>query len=140
MEQTATPEFRRQRINGTGLETILDFVSVFGLILGALASVLALISLDWPGLAMSGMIASGAFLNWLFLRSIAELIRLQKRIAGLEYSGRISGSYFDSVPTCSNCGSMLHTDVACDGCGARLLKLDGEEPGQEEPGQDGGEP
>jgi hypothetical protein len=135
LEQTATPIPKRRRINGTGLETILDFVSVLALILGALASLLALISLGWPGLAMFGMIASGAFLNWLVLRSIAELIRLQKRIAGLEYSGRISGSYFDTVPTCSNCGSMLHSDVACDACGARLLK-----PDAEEPEQDGDEP
>ena len=135
MELTATPIPKRRRINGTGLETILDFVSVLVLILGALASVLALTALGWPGLAMSCMIASGAFLNWLFLRSIAELIRLQKRIAGLDYAGRISGSYIDTVPTCSNCGSMLHSDVACEGCGARLLK-----PDADAPEQDGGEP
>ena len=122
-------------MTGTGLESVLDFVSVLTLVLGSLASVLALLALGWPGLPMSCVIASGTVLNWLFLRSIAELIRLLKRIAGLDYAGRISGSYFDTVPTCSNCGSMLHSDVCCEGCGARLLK-----PDTYEPGQDGGEP
>jgi len=122
MELTAKPISKRRRIEGTGLEGVLDFVAAMTLIVGGLAACTAVIVFKIPGLLMCLSIAIGTLLQFLLLRCFAELIRLQKRIAGLEYSGRISGSYEDTVSTCSHCGSMLHSDVCCDGCGARIVR------------------
>lgn len=122
MELTAQSIPQPQRISGTGLESVLDFMSRLVLILGVLGSIGYMIFVD-AGL-MACLLAVAAVLNWLWLRALAELIRLLKRSAGLDYAGRISGSYIDTVPTCSNCGSALRSDVCCNGCGARLIRPD----------------
>lgn len=124
MELTATPIPKRRRLNGTGLETILDFTALLTLVFGGLASIGIILFAGVAGFLLFCSVAIGSFLNWLLLRSLAELIRLQKRIVGLDYAGRISGSYYDTVPTCGNCGAVLRSDVCCHGCGARLLKPD----------------
>lgn len=130
MEMTAKPIPKRRRIEGTGLESVLDFVAGMTLIVGGIAAFVAVIVFRVPGLLMCLSIVIGTLLQFLFLRCFAELIRLQKRIAGLEYSGRISGSYDDTVSTCSNCGAMLHSNVCCDGCGARIVRPGGDDAHQ----------
>lgn len=126
MELTARPIPRPRKIIGTGLETILDVVSVIALIAGGLLVIAAVIQSGGRAVLQIMSILAGAFLNWLLLRCLAEHLRLQKKIAGLEYEGRITGSYDEVVMTCSNCGSTLHSNVTCDRCGARLLISDGE--------------
>lgn len=126
MELTARTIPRPRKITGTGLETILDVVSVISLVTGGLLAVTVVILSGGRAFLPVLSILAGAFLNWLLLRCLAEHLRLQKKIAGLNYEGRITGSYEDVVLTCSNCGAVLHSDVSCDGCGARLLKPDSE--------------
>lgn len=132
MELTAKPVPKRRQMTGIGIESKLDFVAVFLLVIGILASVALPIFGGWDGLGIACLSVITAVVNWLILRSIAEIVRLQKRIAGLEYDGRISGSYFDTVMVCGNCSTVLHSDVACGGCGARLQK-----PGADEKNTDG---
>lgn len=124
MELTAKPIPKRRRINGTGLESVLDFAARFVLVLGILSALSVYLIAGFGAIVPACSLLFGSFLNWLLFRSLAELIRLLKRIAGLDYAGRISGSYFDNVPTCGNCGAILRSDVCCNGCGARLVKPD----------------
>ncbi|MGB7343913.1 MAG: hypothetical protein WBD20_06855 [Pirellulaceae bacterium] len=135
MDLTAKPIPKRRRVNGTGLESILDFAAVMVVILSGISAVWFVVFIarvdPLTGLVLCLSIASIAFVSWLLLRSLAELIRLQKRNAGLEYSGKITGSQYDVVNSCSNCGNMLHSEVACDVCGARIEKPDDDEPLQD---------
>jgi len=127
-ELTAKPIPKRRRINGTGLESILDFAAGLLLVLGVVGSIGLFVR---TGIAAASLTILGTLLGWLLLRSLAEIVRLLKRIVGIDYAGRVSGSYFDTIASCSNCGAMLHSGVACDGCGARLLEPDADEPPQD---------
>ncbi|WP_442509503.1 hypothetical protein SH528x_001079 [Novipirellula sp. SH528] len=132
MELTAKPIPKRRRINGAALESDLDFIAVLALVLGGLALLGIPMFHGVAGFLYFCSVVIGSFLTWLLLRTLAELIRLQKRIAGMDYAGRISGPYYDTVSTCGNCGAMLYSDVCCDGCGARLLKPDADGPTQDD--------
>ncbi|QEG38429.1 hypothetical protein UC8_03860 [Roseimaritima ulvae] len=119
MELTARAIRQQRQVRGVGLETILDVVSVLALVFGIVGSLGTLVAVGDAWVASS--IAVRAVLHWLWLRALAELIRLLKRSVGLEHAGRISGSHIATVDTCSHCGATLRSDVCCHGCGARLI-------------------
>lgn len=74
------------------------------------------------GLLSSGLTILAGFVVWILLRALAEIIRLLKKIAGLRYSGNISGARDTEVFwACSNCGQMLHSENRCDSCGATIV-------------------
>ncbi|WP_413432743.1 hypothetical protein [Crateriforma spongiae] len=124
MELTATPVPERRRVTSTAIESLLDLAAIVILCLGVAASITVLAWVGIVGLGMACWLILGSFLNWLVFRALAEVIRLLKRSVDLDYAGRISGSYVDTVMTCSNCGAILRSDVCCDSCGARLTKVD----------------
>ncbi|GAA4447124.1 hypothetical protein [Novipirellula rosea] len=126
---TASAIPKRRRINGIAIESILDFAALMVLFLGVAASTWMIMS---SGLYSAALTTFGAFLNWLLFRSLAEIIRLLKRNGGLDYAGRVSGSYFDDILSCGNCGAMLRSDAFCDGCGARLIKPDADNPNDDD--------
>ncbi len=126
---TATPIPVQQQFTGVALETILDFVAWSFLILGMVASVVVFAYGSFAAV-ISTMLSM--FLPWMLLRSVAEIIRLLKRIAGLQYAGRISGTFSGTALSCSHCGAIfLQSKVACDACGATLVAPDDSDPSQE---------
>jgi hypothetical protein len=102
------------------LETLVDKVAIGSLFLGAIVAISLLLTLTVWGLIASFSAMISAFINWLLLRCLAEHIRLQKKIAGLDYEGAITGPYDESVWSCGNCGQMLHSECRCDSCGAQI--------------------
>ncbi|OYP32196.1 hypothetical protein CGZ80_20295 [Rhodopirellula sp. MGV] len=116
---TANAISKRRRINGIAIESILDFAALMILFLGVAASI-------WMGMSgepySAALTTFGAFLHWLLFRSLAEIIRLLKRNGGFDYEGRVSGSSFDHILSCSHCGAALQSDASCDRCGARIVK------------------
>lgn len=79
------------------------------------------------GLLSSGLTILAGFVGWTVLRALSEIIRLLKKIAGLGYSGSISGNRDTEVFwACSNCSQMLHSETHCDTCGATIIGDDEE--------------
>lgn len=75
----------------------------------------------WFVLLLATFEVIGAAVTWVVLRGLAEIIRLLKKISGLQYSGEISGAESShQYYACSNCGHMLHSETTCDTCGAKI--------------------
>ncbi len=106
--------------HGTGLETIIDFAALGSLIIGALIAIFPFMTFQLEGFLASVGVLLGACLHWLLLRSLADHLRLQKKIAGCNFEGSISGKQLETIWTCGHCGQMLHADHRCDGCGAQI--------------------
>lgn len=111
---------KRRLIRGTGLETLVDMIAIAFLIFGAMVAIGLLLTFTIWGLIASISTILGALLIWLLLRCLAEHIRLQKKIAGLDYEGAITGPCEETIWSCGNCGQMLHSENRCDCCGARI--------------------
>ena len=122
MELTAYAVPARRETKSVAFETLVDFVSNIALICGITVALILLVYTKMSGWLVSMAMVPSTLLNWLLLRCLAEHLRLQKKIAGLDYAGRISGSYAADVLVCSNCDSVLKSDVYCLECGARLIK------------------
>jgi hypothetical protein len=105
---------------GTGLETLMDMVAIAFLILGAIVAIGLLLTFTIWGLIASFSALISAFITWLLLRVLAEHIRLQKKIAGLDYEGSITGPHEETIWSCGNCGQMLHSANRCESCGAQI--------------------
>ena len=121
MTLTAKRIEKRQLRRGIGLETIVDIAAIAIVILGFLVTLILLVT----GPVASGCTLIGTFFNWLLLRCLAEHLRLQKKIAGCEFQGKISGPSEEVISTCSYCGQMLHSNSRCDACGAQIVPEDG---------------
>lgn len=102
------------------METLVDVVAIAFLFLGAVVAIGLLLTFTMWGLIASFSAIISAFINWLLLRCLAEHIRLQKKIAGLDYEGSITGPHEETIWSCSNCGQMLHSENRCDSCGAQI--------------------
>ena len=111
-----------------GLEGTIDILAWCWLIIGCIATI------AWFGLMVAdfGMRAAAnaaaSFLStltiWAVLRAIAEHLRLQKKIAGVAYGGKITAPYERdlTIYRCEKCGHMLYDDSRCDACGAEIAK------------------
>ena len=125
MALTAQRIEKRRIRRRAGLETLVDLAAIVMLDLGFVASLIVLLILifvhfTWMGLVMAIALFLNALLDWLLLRCLAEHLRLQKKIAGCEYEGAITGPVEETIWSCGNCGQIVHTDNRCDACGARL--------------------
>lgn len=120
MALTAKRIRKRSLRRRSGLETLVDTTAVIILNLGGLMAVGLLLTISWWGLLTAFTELIGTFISWLLLRCLAEHLRLQKKIAGLEYEGQITGVSEQTIWACSNCGQMLHTDDRCESCGAQI--------------------
>ena len=125
MEPVAERVVKQREVGGTGLESIADATAYVLLFLGGLLAIAYFVLwatrgwLFWGLIGFAGTLLA-AFVQWVLLRSVAEHLRLQKKIAGFQFSGRISGAQTETVWICGNCGQMLHSEDRCDGCGARV--------------------
>ncbi|HDP24488.1 MAG TPA: hypothetical protein ENN34_03495 [Deltaproteobacteria bacterium] len=71
---------------------------------------------------------------YLILISLAEIIRLLKKLCGFPYSGVISGTGTGTIAICSECSSLVwRNSTTCSSCGADLDAGEGETSLQEEP-------
>lgn len=111
---------KRRLLRAGGLESLVDTVAYVLLFFGILVSCTALLSMSLLGVVVFLLGCFGAFVQYLLFRCIAELIRLQKKIAGIEYSGTISAAVEETIYTCSNCQQLLHSETRCDACGAEI--------------------
>ena len=110
---------KRRLRRGTGLETLVDTTALVLLVIGmSLAALVLLTKLSFNGFVDALQLAMVTFVLWLFLRCLAEGLRLLKKIAGEEFEGRITGPYEDWIYVCSNCNNVLHNDDRCEICGA----------------------
>lgn len=107
-----------------GLETLVDRAAIAFLVLGLIAGSILLLTFSLWGVLASCLAVFGAIVDWLLLRCLAEHLRLQKKIAGCEFEGAITGSSVETVSVCGNCGQMLHSDSRCDSCGAQIISDD----------------
>ena len=106
-----------------GLEGLLDGFAWAVLTVGILAALITLVGTQGYGGAASLLAVFSAGVGWVVLRALAEIIRLQKHVAGLPYGGKISvpAEPKDSVFCwCSNCNAMLHSRLRCDACGESI--------------------
>jgi hypothetical protein len=118
-----------KRSNSSGLESTVDFWATVLLLLGIITSFfIVLIGIFagarpfWFVLLLATFAALSMAVVWVVLRGLAEIIRLLKKIAGLQYSGEITGTEMShQFYACSNCGQMLHSETTCDTCGAKIV-------------------
>lgn len=118
-----------KRTNSGGLESTVDFWANLLLLLGIIASFfIVLVGMFagarpfWFVLFLATCVLLASAVVWVVLRSLAEIIRLLKKISGLKYSGEISGAESShQFYACSNCGHMLHSETTCDTCGAKIV-------------------
>jgi hypothetical protein len=91
------------------------------LIVGALVSVGLLMTFSLWGVVAATSTLVGVFVLWLLLRCLVEHLRLQKKIAGCDFDGTITGLAEETIWTCSHCGQMMHSEARCDFCGAQIV-------------------
>jgi hypothetical protein len=112
---------KRRLKRGTGLETLVDLTATVILILGSIVAFGLLMTFSLWGVVASGCTLVGVFVQWLLLRCLAEHLRLQKKIAGCDFEGTITGPAEETIWACGNCGQMLHSESRCDVCGAEIV-------------------
>lgn len=118
-------------IGRTGLETVLDFTATALLFLGFFLALIAALTFRLEGLLASISTLFSSVMGWLLLRSLAEILRLLKKLAGKQYQGSISGPQQSHYWACSHCGHMLHTEHRCEHCGAEIVDEDGNPSGNQ---------
>lgn len=103
----------------TGFENTIDgfgtFFMIFG-ILGAVACIVALGASDptnYSYITLAFASLMGAFFPFAVLRGIAEVIRVQKKNAGLPYAGTIK------KPNDTEAASV--SEYACAACGTKVI-------------------
>jgi hypothetical protein len=117
---------RKQNRVGGSLESLVDLTAIFVVMGGLFLAVIPVVLMTFEGLLPSITILLGTYFFWLFLRCLAEHLRLLKKMAGLPFDGCISGQISDQnvVWICGNCGNMLHSETRCEGCGAEIETSD----------------
>jgi len=79
------------------------------LVLGSIVAFGLLMTFSLLGVAASASILFGAFIQWLLARCLAEHLRLQKKIAGYEFEGTITGPAEEIIWTC--CEQIMLDDI-----------------------------
>jgi hypothetical protein len=114
-----------------GLSVASRSYLVFGFV-GILACILVATitgKLIWIAIGI-GCMFIGVPLYILF-GALSEIIRLLKTLAGLPYTGRISGTTKGTIHICSECGSLIWPDsTVCDKCGASFEEQQSESTSQ----------
>ncbi len=110
MASTATRVEKRRLQSGSGLETLTDITAVVVLVCGCLTSCIVFL-LPFSVLSVFGFVSSllGTFVSYLLLRCLAEHLRLQKCIAGLDFEGRIRAlkwKQYGHVESAAKCSTL----------------------------------
>lgn len=130
---TAQSVEKKRPTNSNSLESLWDLLAVVVLFLGLCTAIgVLLVPLFWgslSGVLFSPLVGFASFSSWLVCRTVAELLRIQKKIAGLSYLGQISCPGSETVLVCSNCQHLLHSIDRCDQCGATIQRAASEPNG-----------
>ena len=119
MSNTANKKKHRSSFSG-GLEGMLDGIGVVVLLVGFISGVLHLDMFRFLGALSALNVWLGALVIWAVLRSLGELIRLQKKRLNLPYDGCISEAKEMVIYACSECGAVLYSDTRCERCGRSI--------------------
>lgn len=108
-----------------GREAALGILSRLCLVIGivgVLGSILAgIIAGKLILLAIGIFILIASLILFVVFGALSEIIRLLKAVAGIPYTGTISGSGTGTIHVCSECGSLNYPDVhKCRKCGAEF--------------------
>lgn len=122
MELTAHPIPKRRQVKSVALESAITVVALLLAVLGLIAAIGSLLYFGFSVIGISLAIIVATFLKCLLFLSLAEIIRLLKKIAQIDHAGEISGIHIETVLVCSHCDATLRNDICCDKCGARLVK------------------
>lgn len=87
MDLTAHSIPKRRQAKSLALESLIGAVAMVSVLIGVVAAVAVLIFFGFPAIVTSLSILVGSLLNWLFLQSLAEIIRLLKKIAKITMPG-----------------------------------------------------
>jgi len=96
---------------------VIGIVGVLGCILAGIATGRLILLAVGMGILIAGLIL------FVIFGALSEIIRLLKAVAGLPYTGTISGSGTGTIYICSDCGSLNYPDIPkCRKCGAEFAK------------------
>lgn len=118
MPRTTHRVEKRQLSQSESVESRLDKVAKWNLTIGIVSAVISLALLS-P--VACGFLLMFSFGQWAVLKAFAEQLRIQKRTAGLDYDGAISGARLEVTHYCGYCGQLLHSEHRCDACGATVV-------------------
>ncbi len=102
------------------LETKADIAAIYLLIFAGVVATFQILSFTSVGIVTAVAAIASGVLSWLLFRCIAEHLRLQKKMAGVPFEGRITQAGEEMCWACSSCGMILHSDTRCDACGAEI--------------------
>jgi hypothetical protein len=129
-EQEDKIQERKERTGG--IESKLDGVAVFYLVLSILALIVCLVMSQDEVIKKIGfssfLIAIGigatvqGIVFWILFRADAEVVRLLKKLNGLPYAGSISETVGETASyVCTDCGAQVSViDKVCTQCGSKL--------------------
>jgi hypothetical protein len=103
-----------------GLEGTLEGIGIVVLLVGLISGILHIAIFRVVGIFSALNVWVGAVVIWAVMRSLAELIRLQKKRLNLPYSGAISAAKESVMYSCSACGALLYSDTRCERCGIAI--------------------
>ncbi|HQF42560.1 MAG TPA: zinc-ribbon domain-containing protein [Ignavibacteriaceae bacterium] len=119
----------QQQTRTVGIENQLDGVGIFYLIISIIGLIACIVlsqdeAIKQTGLSSFliglgiGVIAQG-IVFWILFKAGAEVIRLLKKLNGLQYDGVISGTEGSGTEyTCTECGTPVAPDAKfCTNCG-----------------------
>ena len=104
-----------------GLEGWLDVIGGLFFLLAALLAGLIAVATNFEWWWVGLILLFEALVAWTFTRVMAEIVRLQKKIAGLPYGGQISQNTSDAAYGCGECGAPIYHPYRCHKCGCQLV-------------------
>lgn len=109
-----------------GLGVLSRFCLVFGIVGVLLCIIMGSILGELLLLVVGVLILITGLILFVIFGALSEIIRLLKAVAGIPYTGTISGSGTGTIYICSDCGSLNYPDVPrCRKCGTEF-----ENPGE----------
>lgn len=114
-----------------GLGVLSRFCLVFGIV-GVLSCIIVGSILGELLLLAAGvLILIAGLILFVIFGALSEIIRLLKAVAGMPYTGTISGSGTGTIYVCSDCGSLNYPDVPkCRKCGTEFENTEEWQPGK----------
>ena len=107
-----------------GLESKLDLTALAVLIIGLGIAMSVLLVTSFRGVIPAIAFAANAWIAWLVLHGLAEIVRLQKRANGLPYSGSISVTKESRLVRCATCDAVHFEPDFCPHCKQAVTEED----------------
>lgn len=107
-----------------GLESLLDVLAILSFVFSVLVGIGFLIELEGAGIFLFLVIAAAGVLPYALLKAVAEMVRLLKKLNGLQYGGEISKHTTDKTYGCGACGEPIFQWGQCGSCGVEIEKDD----------------